>query len=139
MPTDLFFIALLSFLWFIFYWIFGGVFFAVVALLRLMRLRKVRFSCLFTLASLICAVGAAITGLRLVEQSEPTCADGGFLSIVSCGFVGILTAMLLWAAALVILGFIFLALSKHQEPSWLTKMAHTIELEEKVEKNEEEL
>jgi hypothetical protein len=133
MPNGfLFFLFFLALLWFLFYWIFGGVFFAALALSRLMRLRKVRFSCLFSFAALACAIGASWTGLKLAEDSIATCSTSfdkgeGFLRVISCGFVGILTGMLVWAIVLGASGFLFLAFSKRREASWLTRTEKLLE------------
>lgn len=133
------FVVFLAFLFFLFYWISGGVFFAAVALLRLMRLRKVRFSCLFSLSAFFCAVGASLTGIKLAEGALETCRPttgisgfhDGFFVALTCGFTGIMTGMLIWAAVLVLLGFVFLAFSRREESSWLTPPTQPLELEDK--------
>ena len=67
------FTLFLGFLWFLFYWILGGVLFALVAILRLGRVRKVRFSCLFSFWSLLCGAGAAWGGVKLAQDSITSC------------------------------------------------------------------
>jgi hypothetical protein len=135
MQTDLVvFIAFLSFLWFLAYWVLGGVFFATVTLLHLVHLHKVRFSCLFSLTALVCAIGAAVTGVKFAEDSFATCTpdaagiEDGFIAALTCGFFGIMGGMLLWAGVLVLAGFVFLFVSRRREKTWLTQFGEKIEL-----------
>ncbi|HLD18235.1 MAG TPA: hypothetical protein VJB99_04185 [Patescibacteria group bacterium] len=117
------FTILLSLFWFLFYWIFGGVFFAFVAILRLARMRKVRFSCLFSVLSVVCAVGAAVTGARWAGPSLDLCASAEgiaeFPFLLACGFAGVLSAMLLWTGILLLGGFFFFEISRRKDRSWL--------------------
>ena len=55
-------ILVLSLLWFVVYWIVGGVIFSIVSLTRFLHIHKARFSCLFTLLSIGAAYGAAWLG-----------------------------------------------------------------------------
>lgn len=124
------FVGILTFLWFLFYWVFGGVFFALLTLLRLMPIRKVRFSCLFTLAAAGCAFGAAVTGARWAEASLAPClsearlaATDGFLASFGCGFFSILAGAAVWLLVLIVVGFLFLAVSRLKKRSWLDVLA----------------
>ncbi len=56
-------LVLLTLLWFVIFWIVGGVIFAIIGLVRFLRLNKNRFSCLFTLFSLVTAFFAARMGM----------------------------------------------------------------------------
>ncbi len=111
------FAILLAFLWFLAYWILGGVFFAVVALTRIGRLHKVTFSCLFSLLALACGIGASFGGLRYAGNEVVRClalADSraeALTAIFGCGFAGVFGAFLLGAAVLVLGGFISLFLA----------------------------
>lgn len=117
--------AALAAFWFLLYWVLGGVFFAVVAILRLGRVRKVRFSCLFSLFSIIIALGASWFGLRMSNQGISDClataetAPELATAIFGCGFAGVLGAFLLGAAALMIGGFILMAISKSKTKPWI--------------------
>ncbi len=126
----------LAVLWFVFYWVFGGVFFTVVAVLRLGRIKKIRFSCLYTILSALAGYGAAWTGVYWSGDSINRClaeANGvqeEFIAIFACGIVGIFTAMLAWAAALVFGGFLLMAISKSKEPRWFERREEDEEVEE---------
>lgn len=86
---------LLGILWFLVFWIFGGVFFAVLTLIRLGRIRKVRFSCLFTCWALLCAAAAAYYGVHVAEQPITQCLEEAVTrsetvsAVFVCGFWGI--------------------------------------------------
>lgn len=54
---------LLTIVWFVVFWLVAGVMFAVIALVRFVKLNKARFSCLFTILSLVTAYGAAWMGV----------------------------------------------------------------------------
>ncbi len=51
--------VILAMLWFVIYWLVGGVIFAVVAFSRLIHLKKAQFSCIFVVLSGLAAYGAA--------------------------------------------------------------------------------
>lgn len=110
------------------YWLFGGVLFALVALLRLKRIRKLRFSCLFSLASAGCAAGAAMTGLSWAQKDLSACTikAGSFTRALAsqavCGWEGIVLAAAAWGAILLVLGVVFMALSRSGDPSWIEQI-----------------
>ncbi len=144
-PTELVSVfVLLSFMWFFVYWIFGGIFFAIVSLLRLGRVRKARFSCLFSLASVVCAVGASYTGVvwgRATIESCGTAFDeeaSSFLSAMSCGFANITSSFLIWSAVLIFLGLIIMTISKSKEHTWFDKISNRIQEISEGEEEEEE-
>lgn len=118
----------LSLLWFLSYWILGGVFFALVALARLGRVRRVTFSCLFTLLALACGLGAAWTGMRLAENQVGRCLQlaqtraEAVSAVFGCGFIGIFGAFLLGAGIVVLGGFLIMALSSTKEPILALRM-----------------
>lgn len=119
------FVVFLSILWFFVYWILGGVFFAVMAILRLGRVRKVRFSCLFSLLAAFCAVGAAYGGVQYAATSIRTCvveATQGIqikVAVIGCGFSGIMGAFVVGVVILLFGGFIILSLSKSKTRPWI--------------------
>jgi hypothetical protein len=122
------FTTFLSVLWFLFYWIFGGVFFTVIAVIKLGRIKKVRFSCLYTILSALVGYGAAKLGVLWAEDSINQClayANGAseqFAAIFACGIVGIFTAMLIGACALIVIGFLLMKISRSKEPRWFDRV-----------------
>jgi hypothetical protein len=119
------FTIILGILWFLVYWILGGVFFAVIAIMRLGRIRKARFSCLFSLLALICGVGASVIGLQYSESAVEECMAKAVnkaetvSAVFGCGFIGVFGSFLLGAAVLTILGFFLMAISKSKTKPWL--------------------
>lgn len=119
------FFILLSTLWFFVYWIFGGVLFALITIIKLGRVRKVRFSCLFTVWALICAPIAAWVGLVLADESVRTCLASAqnkaesITALFGCGFAGVLGSFLLGALVLVLGGFAILSISKTKTKPWI--------------------
>ncbi len=100
-----------------FYWILGGAFFALVSVFRLGRLRKLRFSCLFSLFSLASALAAAWMGMRYAEVSSSECLNisrtnvEGFVGFFGCSLVALTLAFLGGAVAVILLGAISMRLS----------------------------
>jgi hypothetical protein len=136
------FSAFLAILWFLIYWILGGVFFAVIAILRLGRIRKVRFSCLFSILAFICGVAASIFGLSYSQEAVDTCLLEAatkaevVTSVFGCGFAGVFGAFMLGAVVLTIGGFIIMTLSKSQTKPWLVLHDEEEEEAQEVEKQE---
>ncbi len=136
----------LAVLWFIFYWVFGGVFFTVIAVIRLGRIKKVRFSCLYTILAALAGYGAARLGVYWSGDAIDRClaeANGmseQFAAVFACGIVGIFTAMLVVAAVLIVAGFILMGISKSKEPRWFEREEPELpaEDEEEVDQTEEE-
>ena len=127
----------LSIFWFVVYWILGGVFFAVMAIFRLGRVRKVRFSCLFSLLALVCGIGAAQFGMKYATEAIEACqiqATGKaqqFVAMIGCGFTGIMGSFLVGAVVLTVIGFVIMELSKSKTRPWIS-------LDQQEEKEEEE-
>jgi len=111
------YLVLLGALWFLFYWIFGGAFFALVSVFRLGRLKKLRFSCLFSLVSLIGAFFAAWTGMRFAEISASECLGiartnvEGFVGFFGCSLVALTLSFLGGVVVVLLLGAVSLRLS----------------------------
>ncbi|MBI1907848.1 hypothetical protein HYS28_00300 [Candidatus Uhrbacteria bacterium] len=110
----------LALVWFIVYWIGGGVVFAVVALTRFLRIKKAQFSCLFTLASAAAGYGAAATGLMMSEAKAVRCLGGSAgpveiaKAIFGCSVRDIFFAGGAWFALLVLLSILFMLLSQRE-------------------------
>ena len=118
------FALFLGLIWFLVYWILGGVFFALVAIMRLGRVRKVRFSCLFTLWSLACALGSSWFGIFTVEDVVGECVANSdtnteiVSAVFGCGFVSVFGFFLVGAALVVLGGFVIMAVSKSKTKPW---------------------
>ncbi len=114
----------LTIFWFILFWLVGGVIFAIIALARVIRLRKTRFSCLFTLACAGAAYGAAWSGLTLGENSIAECLQHNdsfvdqLVSVYGCGVLEISFSAALWFVGLVATGFLLLLISRGAYKSW---------------------
>lgn len=137
------FLVTLAVVWFFLYWIIGGVFFACVALLKLIRLRKVRFSCLFSLSAALCALAAAWGSVKWLENTAATCpkisARGAEAvgEIFTCGFLQLAVSALAGLAVLIFIGFGLLKLSSWKDRTWLTTFADRLELNNNNDNNEE--
>lgn len=106
-------------LWFIIYWILGGVFFSIVAATSAMHMRKARFSCLFTGGSVAAAYGAAVVGVLLAGGSRAArCpkpnleAFRAFGDLLTCNISAVLVAGGMCFALLLMGGMIALLFSR---------------------------
>lgn len=131
-PTTL--IALLTAAWFLVYWIFGGVVFMVIALVRPGRMKRVRFSCLYTLVSVFTAYGAARLGVYWAGQAtgslpEVASLSDAALAVSGLEFVGILMGLGVGFLVTFLAGWIIMLLSRSREPSWYER--HQDGLEER--------
>ena len=119
------FLIVLSVLWFVVYWVLGGVFFAVLTMMRLGRLRKIRFSCLFTLLSVAVGVGAAYSGVKGSQDAVRDCLGQAATSaekvvaVFGCGAASIFGMFLLGAVLLTFGGFLIMAVSKSKSQPWI--------------------
>lgn len=115
----------LSIILFLFYWLVGGVLFAIVGLLRPIKIRKAQFSCLFTLSSLLVAIGAAFSGTAIAGRPIARClerADGYFDSlaaVISCGVLPLSLATFVGFILLILLGSLLMLLSLSKNQSWI--------------------
>ncbi len=111
--------------WFPIYWIFGGVFFATVTFLKVIKLRKVRFSCLFTLSSLATAFAASYLGMRIGAGEINVCLESasGFLdrisAIIGCGILSLFLSGAIGFIVLIGIGLIILVISRAANQSWI--------------------
>ncbi|MEK7619957.1 MAG: hypothetical protein AAB413_01825 [Patescibacteria group bacterium] len=119
------FLIVLSLLWFVVYWVLGGVFFAVVTMMRLGRLRKVRFSCLFSILSLVIGIGVAYIGVKGSQEAVSDCLGEAvtnaekMTAVLGCGAASIFGMFLLGALVLTIGGFLIMAVSKSKSQPWI--------------------
>ncbi|MBI5793560.1 hypothetical protein HZA87_00520 [Candidatus Uhrbacteria bacterium] len=118
-------VILLTIFWFLVYWVLGGVFFAVVAILRLGRIRMVRFSCLFTLLALVLGASAAYFGVARSQTDVLSCLSDAqtkaetVMAVFGCGFASIFGVFLVGAAILTLGGFLIMAISKSKTKPWI--------------------
>ena len=119
------FLIVLSILWFVVYWVLGGVFFAIVTMMRLGRLRKVRFSCLFSLLSLIVGIGVAYSGIKGSQEAVRGCLGQALtnaekmVAVFGCGATSVFGMFLLGALVLTVGGFLIMAISKSKSQPWI--------------------
>ncbi len=116
------FLLVLTLLWFVLFWIVGGVLFAIVGLVRFLRLNKNRFSCLFTIMSLVTAFGASWMGLLAAQAGDTTgCLShtndlsglAAFIpSLYTCSLQAVLSAAILWFLFLLAAGIVLLFISR---------------------------
>ena len=112
---------LVALVWFIVYWIFGGVFFAIVVASRFINLRKARFSCLFSIASGVLAYAAATTTLLTAQLPMRACAKvtkegtDAFLGLLKCAPKAFFASGFLWFAVLVLIGAVAVLLSRAEK------------------------
>lgn len=115
----------LALTWFVIFWLVGGVFFAIISVMRTAKLRKAHFSCLFTLSTLLAACGAAYGGLYLGQGQIETCmveAQDYFdalAAVYGCGVLELFAAAGLAFLALVFVGFILLFICRPKNDSWV--------------------
>ena len=120
------FILFLSLLWFLIFWVLGGVFFGLMTLLQLGRIRKLRFSCLFTLLAGACAFLAAYFGVGSVDRTVTKCLQASssraemIASVFGCGFTGIIGFFFIGSAIVFVGGFIIMLLSKNRSKPWIS-------------------
>lgn len=119
------FVWFVALIWFLVYWILGGVFFSLMAVLKMGTVRKVRFSCLFTILSFVSAVGAAWGGFKLANEGVQGCLQDAstkaeiITAIFGCGFVGIFSAFALGLIVLISVGAVCLKLSTTKSKPWI--------------------
>jgi len=127
--------SFLAIIWFFVYWVLGGVFFAVLTILKLGRIKKVRFSCMFTLLAGFCGYASAYYGTRFGDESIQVCLQEAttkaevVTSLFGCGFSAVFGAFLGGAAILTFSGLIFMSLSKSKSKPWIVMQQPTEEEE----------
>ncbi len=121
-------LLVLSILWFVIYWILGGVVFSLIAAARSMHMKKARFSCLFTLGAAATAFGAAYAGMILSRPHGLRCPDElvargtlqgaenfNIQSILVCDFNAVLIAGTMFFALLLAAGMVAMLLSRTEK------------------------
>lgn len=112
-------------LWFVIFWILGGVFFAIVSATRFVHLRKARFSCLFTVASIAASYGAALGGRLLARpiHNSPECSRfvaekaHNLGEVLTCNYEAVFLAGGLCFALLLMGGLIAMLVSRVEKKS----------------------
>lgn len=120
----------LTILWFVAYWIFGGVVFSIISLLRPGKMKRVRFSCLYSLFSLLIAYGSARLGLMWAAEATGSLPEAASLGesitlLGGLGFVGILLGFIVGLIALFVGGWVIMLISRSKELTWYERKHRT--------------
>lgn len=106
-------------LWFIVYWILGGVFFSIIAATQLMHLKKTQFSCLFTIGSAVAAYAASAGALVLAHpgRGEECTAvivakEHGIGTLLTCNYPAVFASGGMCFALLIMGGLIAMLFSR---------------------------
>ena len=110
--------------WFILYWIFGGVLFSIIAVLKVGRVHKARFGCLFTLLTAGMGGLAAWAGLQLSAVQIATCPAATsdaplWVDQFSCGIIGILGTFFVGFLLVLVVGAALISLFTSRGTSWI--------------------
>lgn len=121
------FLVALTLLWFLVYWVFGGVVFSLISLLRPGKLKRVRFSCLYTILSAFVAYGAAKYGILWAAKATGTVPETASITeaivvLGGMGFVGILLGMMAGLVVLFLGGWALMMISRSHTPSWYDRV-----------------
>ncbi len=117
----------LSVITFLLYWIFGGVVFSIITALRLGRVQKTRFGCLFSAVSLGLAIIAAASGIALAERDIARCQLSperwvSWIESFACGIIPIMSVMFIGFLILVLVGTFLMYIStitEQEQPEWI--------------------
>lgn len=126
----------MTFSLFLVYWIIVGSIFASFSFIRNMKIRKARFGCLFTIFSMISAVGATYTGYLAGRENINECVERGLgwsesmVSFLGCSMFAISLMAIAWFFALFGFGLLSLLISRSWNQSWID---HELEDNEVVE------
>ena len=115
--------VILSALWFLVYWIFGGVVFMIISLVRPGKMKRVRFSCLYTIISALTGYGAAKLGIFWATQATGTIPEAqtvteAVLVVGGLEFVGILLGLVSGFLVTFIAGWVIMLISRSHEMTW---------------------
>lgn len=119
------YIFIIALFWFVLYWVLGGVIFASIAIINVVKLRRARFSTIFTLLSLLSAFCAAYSGAFYAREAVDEClassADpfSDLAAIVGCGVLEQMAAGAIWFVILMGVGLVFFILSRATNQSWI--------------------
>ncbi|MFH1610980.1 MAG: hypothetical protein ABIA83_00025 [Patescibacteria group bacterium] len=125
--SDWIFYIPVGFVWFIIFWIVGGVIFSIAALFKIAKLRKAQFSCLFTITCVGCAYGATHSAFLIGNSQVGACLNqaqdifGKFASVIACGIFPITAMGIIWFIALMLVGAVLLYISRAKNQSWVDK------------------
>jgi predicted permease len=105
-------------LWFVLYWIVAGVIFAIIGLVRFMRINTARFSCLFTLMSFATAYAAAWTGYVAAARTNARCLAEvnapyeAIPGLFRCATTIMVSNAILWFIVLLAIGIALMFISR---------------------------
>ena len=116
----------LTLMWFVLYWLVAGVLFAIIGLVRFMRINTARFSCLFTLMSFATAYAAAWTGYVAAARTNGRCLaqiDAAYEVIPGlfrCSTTIMVSNGILWFIVLLAVGIALMFVSRLPERTRVT-------------------
>ncbi len=118
------FLVVLSIFCFFLYWIFGGVIFSIITVLRVGRVRRSQFGCFFSLIALGFGVLTGWGSSELAAHNFATCVLSeerwrSWMEQFACGIVPILLSLAVGFVLLLIVGFYVLTISENDAPSWI--------------------
>lgn len=99
--------------------------FAAFSFIRNNKFHKARFGCLYTLLSVLCAIGATYSTSVIGRDEIQSCLNdstdifGDLASFVGCGILSLSLMIVAWFGVLIIFGGISLFLSRAKNQSWM--------------------
>lgn len=119
------YIAIIALFWFVLYWVVGGVIFGVIAILQVSKLRRARFSSLFTIASAACAFAAAYYGTKTAHGAIRACLEQAnepfsrLASVIACGILEQVASGIGFFIVLMAIGAVIFVISRATNQSWI--------------------
>jgi len=106
--------------------------FSVISFVRPGKMKRVRFSCLYTIISGIAGYMAARLGIFWAARATgeiPQAANVGEAAVVigGLGFVGILLGLIVGFIGTFIAGWVIMLLSRSKEPTWYDRGVESTE------------
>ena len=136
MPEISSFAIILFILWSLLYWLFGGIFFSIIAAFNIRRIHKVQFTCLFSISSIIAGAFAGWAGLQIAASDLRTCTNGYeqihriWIEQFACGILGIVVAGIIGFVLMMIAGYAVFKFSRNKGGLWIERSEEDIEIDE---------
>jgi tellurite resistance protein TehA-like permease len=115
----------IALIWFVLYWFAGGVIFALIAALRVTKIRKAQFSCAFSALSFVTGFGAAFAGVSLMQESVRECVAAtnsyvqSLAAVTACSIFGQMGAGMVFFLLLLCLGLMVMVFTRSRNQSWI--------------------